>query len=180
MAGEDPSLDALGARLAKLEERLGSVAPTGGFLATAATPQPIPPSSAVTPVVKETAPPLGGPALSLQKVRAAWQSIRSKIESERQPLRAPLSRAAIEALESNAIVLRLPDSWSAESLRGHTKIIEAAIADVLGVPLKVTLRVDSNSGRSKQTAPAGVTEATLASNSDDPDALFDYANERIR
>lgn len=167
LASEDPTLDALGARLATLEERLGSAAPTEERPATAAAPEPSPPSSSVTAVEKETAPPLDAPALSLQKVRAAWQSIRSKIESERQPLRAPLSRAAIESLESNAIVLRLPDSWSAESLRGHTKIIEAAIADVLGVPLKVTLRV-------------GVTEATPPSNAADPDALFDYANERIR
>ncbi|MFY9738689.1 MAG: hypothetical protein WAK11_06505, partial [Candidatus Cybelea sp.] len=68
----------------------------------------------------------------------------------------------------------------AESLRGHTKIIEAAIADVLGVPLRVTLRVDANSGRSKPPAPAGVTEARPANKADDPDALFDYANERIR
>jgi hypothetical protein len=65
-------------------------------------------------------------------------------------------------------------------LRGHTKIIEAAIADVLGVPLRVTLRVDSNSGRSQPPAPADVTEARPASKADDPDALFDYANERIR
>ncbi|MFY9738344.1 MAG: DNA polymerase III subunit gamma/tau, partial [Candidatus Cybelea sp.] len=112
LAGEDPTLDALGARLATLEERL----------ATAPPPEPRTPSAAVTAVEveKEAAPAPDAPALSLQKVRAAWQSIRSKIESERQPLRAPLSRAAIESLESNAIVLRLPDSWSAESLRGHT------------------------------------------------------------
>jgi DNA polymerase-3 subunit gamma/tau len=182
LAGEDPTLDALGARLATLEERLGSAAPTEERLATAAPPEQSPPSNVVTgvEVEKEIVPPLDTPALSLQKVRAAWQSIRSKIESERQPLRAPLSRAAIESLESNAIVLRLPDSWSAESLRGHTKIIEAAIAEVLGVPLRVTLRVDSNSGRSKPQAPAGVTEARPVSKADDPDALFDYANERIR
>ena len=181
LAGEDPTLDALGARLATLEERLGS-APTAERLASAAPPESGPPSKSVTDmeVDKEIAPTLDAPALSLQKIRAAWQSIRAKIESERQPLRAPLSRAAIESLESNAIVLRLPDSWSAESLRGHTKIIEAAIADVLGVPLRVTLRVDSNSGRSQPPAPADVTEARPASKADDPDALFDYANERIR
>jgi DNA polymerase-3 subunit gamma/tau len=180
MAAEDPTLDALGARLSILEERLGG----------AAAPEPAPLESARKAVEKPIEKPAEKPAesaqsrdaspLSLQKVKAAWQSIRSKIESERQPLRAPLSRAAIEALESNAIVLRLPDSWSAESLRGHTKIIEAAIADVLGVPLKVTLRVDSNSGRSKSPAPVGVTESGPVSATDDPDALFDYANERIR
>jgi DNA polymerase III subunit gamma/tau len=180
IAGEDPTPDALSARLAKLEERLASPAPTEERLATAAPPEPTLPNGIVTAVEKEMAVPLDAPALSLQKVKAAWQSIRSKIESERQPLRAPLSRAAIESLESNAIVLRLPDSWSAESLRGHTKIIEAAIADVLGVPLKVTLRVDSSSGRSKSPAPPSVTESSPASTADDPDALFDYANERIR
>ncbi len=179
MAAEDPTLDALGARLSVLEERFGG----------AAVPQPVPavtePAAGVTasPAAEkpaESAQQRDSSPLSLQKVKAAWQSIRSKIESERQPLRAPLSRAAIEALESNAIVLRLPDTWSAESLRGHTKIIEAAIADVLGVPLKVILRVDSNSGRSKSPAQVGVTEARPASEADDPDALFDYANERIR
>ena len=53
-----------------------------------------------------------------------------------------LSRAAIEALESNAVVLKLPDAWSADALRDHAQLIEEAIADVLGVPLKVRLRVD--------------------------------------
>jgi hypothetical protein len=192
MASEDPTLDALGARLSILEERLGATAvpePTPAASTRKPAERPVERPAerpaekpAVKPAEKpaESAQPLDASPLSLQKVKAAWQSIRSKIESERQPLRAPLSRAAIEALESNAVVLRLPDSWSAESLRGHTKIIEAAIADVLGVPLKVTLRVDSNSGRSKSPEPAGVTESGLVSAADDPDALFDYANERIR
>ena len=180
MAAEDPALDALGARISAVEERLGAAAPPPPAPAKAEIPAQKPPESVRPPVASPPAQPRDSSPLSLQKVKAAWQSIRSKIESERQPLRAPLARAAIEALESNAIVLRLPDTWSAESLRGHTKIIEAAIADVLGVPLKVTLRVDSNSARAKSPAQVGVTEARPPSDSDDPDALFDYANERIR
>jgi DNA polymerase III gamma/tau subunit len=180
MSAQEPTLDALGARLSILEERLGA----------AAAPQPAPPEHARNAVEKpaerptekpaEAAQPRDSSPLSLQKVKAAWQSIRSKIESERQSLRAPLSRATIESLESNAIVLSLPDSWQAAALRDHAKIIEAGIADVLGVPLKVTLRVDSNSGRSKSPAPGGDTEVRPVSAADDPDALFDYANERIR
>jgi len=185
MGAEDPTLDALGARLSALEERLGTAGAKAPATAApaAATAPPVAEKPAESARPRDASPPAqprDSSPLSLQKVKAAWQSIRSKIESERQPLRAPLSRAAIEALESNAIVLRLPDTWSAESLRGHTKIIEAAIADVLGVPLKVILRVDSNSGRSKSPAQVGVTEARSASEADDPDALFDYANERIR
>jgi hypothetical protein len=106
--------------------------------------------------------------VSLQKVRAAWQSIRGKVEGERQSLSAPLSRAAIDSVESNAIVLKLPNAWSAETLRDHAALIEKAIADVLGVPLKLRLKVDGSAPR----AGAAQEEST--------DALFDYANERIR
>jgi DNA polymerase III subunit gamma/tau len=154
MSGEEPSVEILAARVAALEERAGGAPALSGRPAgdrdkpksTLANPSP----------------------LSVQKVRAAWQSIRGKVESERQSLSAPLSRAVIEAVESNAIVLKLPNSWSAETLREHAALIESAIADVLGVPLKLTLRVDGSANR------------TPVRDEDGPDALFDYANERIR
>jgi chromosomal replication initiation ATPase DnaA len=105
--------------------------------------------------------------LNLQKVRAAWNNIRTNVESQRQSLAAPLSRAQIESLESNAIVLSLPNSFSAEILREHAALLERAIAEVLGTPLKITVRVSANAGR---------TEAET----EDPDVLFDYAKQRIR
>ncbi|MGA8574067.1 MAG: hypothetical protein WB609_00065, partial [Candidatus Cybelea sp.] len=118
--------------------------------------------------VKPESPPKRDAAISVQKVRAAWQSIRGKIESKRQTLSAPLSRAVIDAVEGNAIVLKLPNTWSADALRDHAALIESAIADVLGAPLQVRLRVDGNAAR----AAVGSEES--------PDVLFDYANERIR
>jgi DNA polymerase-3 subunit gamma/tau len=175
MAGEDPTLGALSARLTTLEERLGSAAPLEPRPSRAAAAEV---AVAATEVAAADAAKSRVAPVSLQKVRAAWQSIRSKIESERQSLRAPLSRAAIESLESNAIVLKLPDGWSADALRDHARLIEKAIADVLGVPLKVTLRVDAP-GRSKASGPAAAAPEQVA-DPDDPDALFDYANERIR
>jgi len=173
LAGEDPTLDALAARVATLEER-------GGAAPLSAAPLPFDSAQDKArldkprpePRSKEVAKPKDAPALSLQRVRAAWQSIRGKVESERHSLRAPLSRAAIEALEPNAIVLKLPDTWSADALRDHSKIIEAAIADVLGVSLQVRLKVDGNAARAN--APASGDPAS------DADALFDYANEKIR
>jgi DNA polymerase III subunit gamma/tau len=155
LAGEDPALDALVARISSLEERLAAAPPVAASQPSSERSDP-------------PASPKAAPGLSLQKVRAAWQSIRGKVESERQALRAPLSRAAIESLESNAVVLKLPDGWSADALRDHAALIEAAIADVLGVPLKVRLRVDGSGPRTKVLQEEG------------PDALFDYANERIR
>ena len=178
LTAEDPTIDALAARVATLEEGAGAPPPA---------PQPKAPPAAepkAPPAAEPKAPPVAerkAPAeISLQKVRAAWQSIRSKVESERQPLRGPLSRAQIEAVDGNAIVLKLPDTWSADALRDHAKLVEAAIADVLGVGLKVTLRVDGNASRAKGSAPGNVASMTAAQPDDGADALFDYAKERIR
>jgi DNA polymerase-3 subunit gamma/tau len=186
LAAEDPTLDALGARIATLEERLGAAAPARPGEPPAAEsrapePRAAEPRAAEPAEAPKTPPPAerSSGAISLQKVRAAWQSIRSKVEGERQSLRAPLSRAAIESLESNAIVLKLPDGWSADALRDHAKIVEKAILEVLGVPLKITLRVDSSAAR-KASAPPGAPAEKPLPEPDDPDALFDYANERIR
>ncbi len=170
LAGEDPTLDALSARVASLEEGSNS-APRPAQPAPAPAPTPRAEQKAApraeSKVKTEAATPTAAP--TVQKVRAAWSSIRGKAEGERPPLRAPLSRTAIEAVEGNALVLKLPDKWSADALRDHAKIVEAAIEEVMGVRLELRLRVDSNP-RAKET-PADESEA---------DALFNYANERIR
>jgi hypothetical protein len=160
MTSEDPALDALSTRIAVLEERLGTTP-------AAAAPQVAAPASRAPEPPRADAPKRRSD-VSLQKVRAAWQSIRGKVEGERQSLSAPLSRAAIDSVESNAVVLKLPNTWSAETLRDHSALIEKAIADVLGVPLKLRLKVDGS-------APRGA-----AAQEESTDALFDYANERIR
>ncbi|MFY9664119.1 MAG: DNA polymerase III subunit gamma/tau [Candidatus Cybelea sp.] len=184
MSGEESSFESLASRVAALEERIRGAAsapparPSADPAGVRTSPKTAPAESAhaksapAKSAPAESAPAESAPAksapLSVQQVKAAWQSIRGKVESERQSLSAPLSRAAIEAVESNAVVLKLPNSWSAEILREHAALIEAAIADVLGVPLKLTLRVDGSANR----APVRDEEG--------PDALFDYANERIR
>ncbi|MFZ0032364.1 MAG: DNA polymerase III subunit gamma/tau [Candidatus Cybelea sp.] len=173
MAADEPSFESLTSRIAALEERIAGApsarpARPSSDPAGADTGSRTPPKAAPAKAPPAEAAPAKSAPLSVQQVRAAWQSIRGKVESERQSLSAPLSRAAIEAVESNAIVLKLPNSWSAETLREHAALIESAIADVLGVPLKLTLRVDGSANR------APVREE------DGPDALFDYANERIR
>ena len=128
---------------------------------SAPRPTPAPRAAAAEPTAENATP------LNLQKVRAAWNNIRTNVESERQSLAAPLSRAQIESLESNAIVLSLPNTFSAEILREHAALLERAIAEVLGTPLKITVRVNTNAGRAEMET-------------EDPDVLFDYAKQRIR
>ncbi|HEY9084594.1 MAG TPA: DNA polymerase III subunit gamma/tau [Candidatus Tyrphobacter sp.] len=166
LAQEDPTLNALAARVAALEEREARIEPAVERAA------PIIPSGAgksgAVEAPAKTAPD-ASPAMSLQRVRAAWQSIRGKVEGQRQSLRAPLSRAVVEAVDGGAVTLALPQEVFADVLRGHVALIERAIEDVLGVPLHVKLRVDG-SIRAKTATP----------DLEDPDELFNYASERIR
>ena len=159
LAAEDPTLDAISARVSILESGAPQ-APAPKAAPKVAAPKPEPP-----PAAAESGS--NGP-LTIQKVRSAWQSIRTRVEGERQSLRTQLSRAQPEAIEGNALVIRLPSALFAETLKDNAKMIEDAIAEVLGTPLRARFRVEA---ASKDAAPAPPP--------DDPDELLSYINERI-
>ena len=54
----------------------------------------------------------------VRRAPGAWQSIRTRVEGERQSLRTQLSRAQPEAIEGNALVIKLPNAIFAETLKG--------------------------------------------------------------
>ncbi|MGA8532547.1 MAG: hypothetical protein WB615_00400, partial [Candidatus Tumulicola sp.] len=127
---------------------------------------------------RATAPAPG--KLSLQRVRAAWQSVRSKVESEHQPLRGPLSGVTVAEVNGDVIVLVARNDVDAAIVRERIGLIEAAAADVLGSSLNVAVRTDGVQ-RPKGAAPGGAASVTAGgSDPGDPDALFNYASERIR
>jgi DNA polymerase-3 subunit gamma/tau len=192
LAAEDLSLDSINARLSALEEGKAVAAPAP---APVVSPAPAPPQThhAAPPepepeeidLAESSKPqPSSGP-VTIQKVRAAWNSVRTKVESERPSMRGPLSRATLSAIDGNALVLQLPDSIMAGILKDHVVLLEEAIADVLNARLKVTLKVDGGAPRSKGSAArtaasvqaAPVSTAPIA---EDPDELFTYLNERIK
>ncbi|HEY8321863.1 MAG TPA: DNA polymerase III subunit gamma/tau [Candidatus Baltobacteraceae bacterium] len=188
LAQEDPTMDALAARVAALE---GGAPPPKPKPEPRSEPKPKP-EPAISALVPEPEPPKAAPppplasgeAPTLQKVRAAWQSIRTKVESERQPLRGPLSRASVDAVADGVLTIKMPDVWSADILKPHVPLLERAIADVLGAPLTVRCSVDAApkaaaNARGKGDAPAAPSQpAPVAADVDDPDALFTYLNER--
>ena len=155
LASEDPTLDAISARVSVLEER-GVSAPTS------ATPKV--PSRVAPEPVPEKAHTNGG--VTIQKVRSAWQSIRTRVESERQSLRTQLSRAVPDSIEGNALVIKLPNAVLADTLKDNAKMIEDAIAEVLGTPLRARFKVEAGPARSP--APP-----------EDPEELLSYINERM-
>ena len=77
----------------------------------------------------------------------------------------PQKARALDLARGDWIISLDADEWIEP---GSMAVIEKAIADVLGVPLKLRLKVDDSAPR------AAATEA------ESTDALFDYANERIR
>ena len=180
LASEDPTLDAIQARLSALEE--GKAAPPPAPV-QAAAPAPAPAVSAAPPIRPKAE---GGP-VTIQKVRAAWNSVRTKVESEKPSLRGPLSRATVAAIDGNAVVLHMPDAVMADILRDHLALVESAIGDVLDATLRVTLKVDgsgapprSKGGSAARTAASVQAAQPAAAIAEDPDELFSYLNERIK
>jgi DNA polymerase-3 subunit gamma/tau len=178
LSAEDPTLDALSARLSVLEEHP----------AAPAEPKPAPPPPKAE---KAPAPPAAPPAapsapspITLQKVRAAWNSVRAKVESEKPPLRGPLSRATLAAIEGNAVIMHLPDPIMGDILKDNGALIERAMADVLGTALRAVFKVDKVEGtpapRGKGGGAARTAATVQALPAENPDELFSYLNERIQ
>ena len=111
--------------------------------------------------------------VTLQKLRAAWQSIRTKVETERPPLRAPLSGAMVDGIDGNAIVLKLRAKFDADILKEHTKLLESAVRDVTGADLKVRFETGA-------AVPAPAVSPTTHEAEESADELFGYAQERIK
>ena len=158
LAAEDPTLDAISARVSVLEER-GPAVPK----------QAPPPKTAERAALRAAPAPEKTHAngdVTIQKVRSAWQSIRTRVESERQSLRTQLSRAIPDSIEGSALVIKLPNAVLAETLKDNAKMIEDAIAEVLGTPLRARFKVEA--GPAKNPAPP-----------EDPEELLSYINERM-
>jgi DNA polymerase-3 subunit gamma/tau len=189
LASEDTTLDALASRVAALEEsRHGDPSTSSGLRQVEPHPSPVEakprtrqpeptPTRHGEPVEPPPSPVEAKQPVTIQKVRAAWQSIRTKVESERASLRTQLSRAVPDSIEGNAVIIKLPNQPLADTLKDHAKLVESAMAEVLGTHLKASFKVDGAAARSKGGS-AAPTAATVQD--EDPDELLSYLNERIK
>jgi DNA polymerase-3 subunit gamma/tau len=198
LASEDPTLDALSARLAALEDSprpqsrgaepaleppppqapARRSAPPPKAPAQSAPPQSVPPQSA-PPQSAPLREPSFGP-LTVQKADAAWPSVRTKAQSEHVPLSGPLSRAQIVEVDGNTVYLQVRTEHDASLLRDRMHLIEAAARDVLGVPVTIRVRIVAAAAEAPAAPPpARAPEAGSSAKDDDPEALFSYLSERI-
>jgi DNA polymerase III subunit gamma/tau len=200
LQGEDPSLDALAARVTALES--GAPAQPRAPAQTRAPAQPAAPapdattSAARTPAapamsVRGETPAPAEPAapasaaetpresartpagdLTVQKVRSLWQNVRTRAEGEKPSLRATLSRATVAALDGGTLTLRVPDPVTAEMLKKDVPTLRKAIEGVTGHALEVRVSVAA-------AAPAPETGLSHDDAEDDPDDLMRYALEKL-
>ncbi|GAC1299311.1 MAG: DNA polymerase III subunit gamma/tau [Vulcanimicrobiaceae bacterium] len=96
---------------------------------------------------------------TLQQVRSSWDQIRLRAEEKHKPLRALLSRATVDAVDAQALVIGVGDGIQEGLARDKTQLIEAAVRDVLRVPLRVVVRVR---GTAAPGAPARDVEPGTA------------------
>jgi DNA polymerase III subunit gamma/tau len=193
LAGEDPTLDALSARLSALED---SPRPPGRRAEPALEPPPPqaparrsapPPKAPAQDAPLQSAPPQSAPPrerssgpLTVQKADAAWPSVRTKAQSEHVPLSGPLSRAQIVAVDGSTVYLQVRTEHDASLLRDRMHLIEAAARDVLGVPVTIRVRIVAAAADAPAASPpARAPEAGSSAKDDDPEALFSYLSERI-
>lgn len=115
------------------------------------------PSHATAPASADGEAPAAAAPPSLQQVRSQWDQIRLRAEERHKPLRALLSRATVDAVDANALVIGVGDGVQEGLVRDKTQVIEAALADVLRVSLRVVFRV-----RGSATPGAATTDAAHA------------------
>jgi DNA polymerase-3 subunit gamma/tau len=137
---------------------------------------PVQPAPAVAPPTTPSAPP------TLQQVRSLWDQIRLRVEEQAKPLRGPLSRATVDALEGGALTISVPDEIQETLLRPRLALVEGAVADALRVPLRLVLRNRSTRGAEVYRPPQLAETAGGAASADEPGGEVDllaYARKKI-
>jgi DNA polymerase-3 subunit gamma/tau len=176
---EDPSLDALAARLTALEG--GTPVPPQPARAAAPATQPAPAAAAkAAPPAKAAtapAPPVStaGP-LTTVKVRSLWSNIRARAESEKPSMAASLGRATIDAVTGDVITLRMPDPTGGETLKRSLDTLKKAVDGVIGRPIEVRVVVGGPPAAPAASDPDAGAEVP---STEHPDDVARYAFDRL-
>jgi len=145
-----------------------------------AEPRIVPPTEDATAEPSIDVPkPAASP--TLQQVRSQWDQIRMRAEEKHKPLRGLLSRATVDAVDATVLTIGVGDAIQEGLIRDRTAVIEKAVADVVGAPLRVAIRVR---GATPSPARASGTEApkSLAESATGPGGEIDllaYARNKI-
>ena len=173
LQGDDPTLDALAARVAALESGTATASPREAQPAPERAPAAPPPATPQPPPAREepAAAAVKSADLSLQKLKSLWQSIRLRAEGEKPSLRALLPRVMPISLNGATLTLRVPDPPAADVLKRDLATVKKAIAEVTGHAIDLRLAV----GAAVPPPETGVADG----DGEDQDDLMRYALEKL-
>jgi DNA polymerase-3 subunit gamma/tau len=130
----------------------------------------------------------GGPP-TLQQVRSLWDQIRLRADERHKPLKGPLARATVDAVDAESLTIGVTDELQEGIVRNKLAIVEDAVADVVGRRLRIIIRARTPATSAHrappQTAPAGATPAaheSAAASASDPGGEVDllaYARKKL-
>jgi DNA polymerase-3 subunit gamma/tau len=178
--GEDPTLEALSTRVALLEQGAAPIAPP------APQPKTVAPKPAAAPKATPEAAPKAAPAgmPSLQQLRSQWDQIRLRAYERHMPLKGPLSRATIDALDGNLVTIGLVDDIQESFVKAKVGELEAAFSDIVGAPVRIILRSTGAAATPRRASSGHGTHRAAprdakAPPSDPEDDLMAYAQQRL-
>ena len=118
---------------------------------------------------------------TLQQVRSLWEQIRLRVEEESKPLKGPLSRTTVDALDGLALTISVPDELMESILRPKLALVERAVASAIGSPLRIVLRNRSTRGAAPpaSVAPSSAAPPASAEPVDGEIDLLAYARNKI-
>jgi DNA polymerase-3 subunit gamma/tau len=166
---EDPTLEALATRVALLEQGQPATSPAplaAPPRAAAKAPPPVapalapaeptaPPPAAAEPAApaKEVRAPVAGPP-TLQQVRSLWDQIRLRADERHKPLKGPLARATVDAVDEHSLTIGVLDDLQEGIARAKLSVIEDAVAEVIGRRLRVIVRARTPATSAHRATPA--------------------------
>jgi DNA polymerase-3 subunit gamma/tau len=204
LQSEDPSLEALAARVTAIEggapvpapppatpRAIAASAPTPPRIAA---PPPRAPAAMPAPAAKPVAKPAAAAApdpvpvaavapvpvpamsgpLTTAKLRGLWQNVRARAESEKPSMAMTLSRATIESVTDDLITLRMPDTTGGEALKRSLDTLVKAVEGVVGRAIPVRVVVG---GAAQPAASDPAADGEFPE--EHPDDVARYAFDRL-
>ena len=118
---------------------------------------------------------------SLQQIRSQWDRIRLRVEERYKPMRGVLAQATVDALEGGTLSIGVVDALQESIMRERTALVESAIADVVGTPLRVRFKTRAAGGtRAARSTHGEDTGADASANGSDGEVdLLAYARKKL-
>jgi len=126
--------------------------------------------------------PIPAAPVTLQRVRSLWDQIRLRAEVRQKPLKGPLSRATVDAVDADSLTIGVSDALHEGIARDKLSIIEDAVADVVGRRLRIVIRARTPATSAHRAPPPAASASAPAASASAPDGEVDllaYARKKL-